>query len=98
MSLSPIPEFGLINFKNYSNMSVQYSRGCPFSCEFCDIIEIYGRAPRTKSNQQILAEFDELKRLGWRGPLFIVGNKVMNSAVGYDALKDAIGAARKSKD
>ena len=79
MSLSPIPEFGLINFKNYSNMSVQYSRGCPFSCEFCDIIEIYGRAPRTKSNQQILAEFDELNRLGWRGPLFIVDDNFIGN-------------------
>ena len=56
----------LVNLKKYSCMSVQYSRGCPFSCEFCDIIEIYGRVPRTKSNQQILAEFDALKRLGWR--------------------------------
>jgi radical SAM superfamily enzyme YgiQ (UPF0313 family) len=79
MSLSPIPDFGLINFKNYSNMSVQYSRGCPFSCEFCDIIEIYGRVPRTKSNQQILAEFDELKRLGWRGPLFIVDDNFIGN-------------------
>lgn len=79
MSLSPIPDFGLIDFKNYSNLSVQYSRGCPFSCEFCDIIEIYGRAPRTKSNQQILAEFDELKRLGWRGPLFIVDDNFIGN-------------------
>ena len=56
------PDFGLVNLKKYSCMSVQYSRGCPFSCEFCDIIEIYGRVPRTKSNQQMLAEFDALKQ------------------------------------
>src|SRR5215204_119943 len=79
LSLSPVPDFGLIDVKKYSCMSVQYSRGCPFSCEFCDIIEIYGRSPRTKSNQQILAEFDELNRLGWRGPLFIVDDNFIGN-------------------
>jgi len=69
--------------KRYSAMSVQYSRGCPFNCEFCDIIEIYGRIPRTKSTQQMLGEFDALLRLGWRGTVFIVddnfiGNKRMS--------------------
>jgi radical SAM superfamily enzyme YgiQ (UPF0313 family) len=83
---TPIPDFALANLKRYSAMSVQYSRGCPFSCEFCDIIEIYGRIPRTKSNQQILAEFDALKALGWRGTLFIVddnfiGNKQRTRAL-----------------
>src|ERR1051325_6343540 len=79
MSITPIPDFGLVNLKKYSCMSVQYSRGCPFSCEFCDIIEIYGRIPRTKSNQQILAEFDALKALGWRGPLFIVDDNFIGN-------------------
>src|SRR5919109_1431586 len=79
MSLAPIADFGLVNMKRYSCMSVQYSRGCPFSCEFCDIIEIYGRIPRTKSNQQMLAEFDELKRLGWRGPVFIVDDNFIGN-------------------
>src|SRR5436190_2546708 len=72
LSLTPQADFELANLKYYSAMSVQYSRGCPFSCEFCDIIEIYGRVPRTKSNQQMLAEFDALRELGWRGTLFIV--------------------------
>jgi len=79
LSLSPVPDFGLIDLKKYSCMSVQYSRGCPFSCEFCDIIEIYGRSPRTKSNQQMLAEFDALKQLGWRGPLFIVDDNFIGN-------------------
>ena len=79
LAITPIPDFGLVNLKRYSCMSVQYSRGCPFSCEFCDIIEIYGRVPRTKSNQQILAELDELKHLGWRGPLFIVDDNFIGN-------------------
>ena len=79
LSIAPIPDFRLVNFKRYSCMSVQYSRGCPFSCEFCDIIEIYGRVPRTKSNQQMLAEFEDLKRFGWRGPLFIVDDNFIGN-------------------
>ncbi|HEU4713493.1 MAG TPA: B12-binding domain-containing radical SAM protein [Pyrinomonadaceae bacterium] len=79
MSITPIADFSLVNMKKYSCMSVQYSRGCPFSCEFCDIIEIYGRVPRTKSNQKILAEFDALFRLGWRGPLFIVDDNFIGN-------------------
>jgi radical SAM superfamily enzyme YgiQ (UPF0313 family) len=72
LSSTPVPDFGLVNLKHYSAMSVQYSRGCPFDCEFCDIIEIFGRVPRTKSNEQILAELDALFSIGWRGTVFIV--------------------------
>src|SRR5690349_3995257 len=79
MALAPVPDFAIANLKKYSCMSLQYSRGCPFSCEFCDIIEIYGRVPRTKSNQQILAEFDALKKLGWRGPVFIVDDNFIGN-------------------
>lgn len=79
LSATPLPHFQLANLKRYSAMSVQYSRGCPFSCEFCDIIEIYGRVPRTKSNQQMLSEFDALKALGWRGTVFIVDDNFIGN-------------------
>lgn len=76
---TPVPDFGLMDMKKYSAMSVQYSRGCPFQCEFCDIIEIYGRVPRTKSNEQMLAELDALNRAGWRGLLFIVDDNFIGN-------------------
>lgn len=79
LSATPMAHFELANLKRYSAMSVQYSRGCPFSCEFCDIIEIYGRVPRTKSNQQMLAEFDALYDLNWRGTVFIVDDNFIGN-------------------
>ena len=79
MSLTPIPDFKLADMRRYSAMSVQYSRGCPFNCEFCDIIEIYGRVPRTKSNEQMLAELDALRDTGWRGTVFIVDDNFIGN-------------------
>ena len=79
LSMTPMADFHLANMKHYGAMSVQYSRGCPFSCEFCDIIEIYGRVPRTKSVQQMLAEFDALYELNWRGTLFIVDDNFIGN-------------------
>ena len=55
MSRSPIPRFDLLRRDKYTSMPVQFSRGCPFQCEFCDIITIYGRKPRTKSPAQLIA-------------------------------------------
>ena len=79
LSQTPTPHFHLADFKHYSAMCVQYSRGCPFQCEFCDIIEIYGRVPRTKSNEQMLAELDALRRDGWRGMVFIVDDNFIGN-------------------
>ncbi|MDT5121141.1 MAG: hypothetical protein QOC96_623 [Acidobacteriota bacterium] len=86
LSLTPIPDFGLAELSQYSDMSVQYSRGCPFNCEFCDIIEIYGRVPRTKSNEQILAELDALLAIGWRGEVFIVDDNFIGNKRNVRAL------------
>jgi radical SAM superfamily enzyme YgiQ (UPF0313 family) len=72
MQTVPPPELSLAKLRRYSAMPVQYSRGCPFSCEFCDIIELFGRTQRTKTAEQVLAEFDQLYSFGWRGSVFIV--------------------------
>jgi radical SAM superfamily enzyme YgiQ (UPF0313 family) len=69
---SPVPRFELLELDAYDTMSVQFSRGCPFVCEFCDIITLYGRRPRTKAPAQVLAELEALYELGWRGNVFMV--------------------------
>ena len=79
LTSSPIPDFSLVQMSRYSSMAIQYSRGCPFNCEFCDIIEIYGRVPRTKTNEQMLLELDALYKTGWRGPLFIVDDNFIGN-------------------
>lgn len=76
---SPIPRFELLNFDHYLQIGVQFSRGCPFTCEFCDIIELYGRVPRAKTNAQMLAELDALYRLGYRGHVDFVDDNLIGN-------------------
>ncbi len=80
MSHSPIPRFDLLRREMYTSMPVQFSRGCPFQCEFCDIITIYGRKPRTKSPAQLIAEIDLLRELGWRNEVFIVDDNFIGNS------------------
>jgi radical SAM superfamily enzyme YgiQ (UPF0313 family) len=79
VTASPIPRFDLLNFKDYMFVGVQFSRGCPFTCEFCDIIELYGRVPRTKTPEQVLAELDTLYALGYRGHLDFVDDNLIGN-------------------
>ncbi len=76
---TPTPRYDLLDFEAYDNMSVQFSRGCPFQCEFCDIIVLYGRKSRTKSPQQLIAELDYLYTLGWRNGVFIVDDNFIGN-------------------
>jgi len=79
MSVSPIPRFDLLHLDKYTSMSVQFSRGCPFQCEFCDIITIYGRRPRSKPPAKLIAELDVLHSLGWRNEVFIVDDNFIGN-------------------
>src|SRR5271157_4564262 len=79
METSPLPDLSLIKMNRYSTMTVQYSRGCPFNCEFCDIIEIYGRRPRVKTVAQVMAELDQLRAAGWRESVFIVDDNFIGN-------------------
>src|SRR6266478_3170473 len=79
MSTARVPRFDLLDRARYTSMSVQVSRGCPFQCEFCDIIELYGRNPRVKSPEQVLRELDALYRLGWRGSIFVVDDNFIGN-------------------
>jgi radical SAM superfamily enzyme YgiQ (UPF0313 family) len=69
---TPVPRWDLIDFRHYVSMAVQFSRGCPFNCEFCDIIIMNGRVPRTKQPDQLIRELDALRRRGWKDMVFIV--------------------------
>ena len=76
---SPIPRFDLLKFDHYLHIGVQFSRGCPFTCEFCDIIELYGRVPRAKTNAQMLNELSALYRLGYRGHVDFVDDNLIGN-------------------
>jgi len=69
---TPIPLWGLIDVGNYAAMNIQYCRGCPFDCEFCDITALFGRKPRSKTREQLIAELESLYVRGWRGAIFFV--------------------------
>lgn len=76
---TPVPDWSLINFKNYATILVQYSRGCPFKCEFCDVAILNGRTPRTKSSLQVLNELDSVYNLGYRGAIFFVDDNFIGN-------------------
>ncbi len=76
---TPVPLWSLINFKDYASLSAQFSRGCPFNCDFCDIIIMNGRIPRAKTPIQLIKEMQLLFDLGWRGSVFIVDDNFIGN-------------------
>ena len=94
---TPIPRFDLLNRSQYLYLGVQFSRGCPFTCEFCDIIELYGRVPRTKTAPQMLAELDALYRSGHRGHLDFVDDNFIGNKKAVKAFLPHLIAWQKER-
>jgi len=98
VSRTPIPRFDLLALQKYTLVSVQFSRGCPFTCEFCDIITLYGRRPRTKSPAQLIGELDALLQLGWRKDVFVVDdNFIGNSKAALELAQELEGWQRRNR-
>lgn len=76
---SPVPRWDLASVHSYGSLSLQFSRGCPFDCEFCDVTAKFGHRPRTKSASQVLAELDRLSDLGWQGSVFFVDDNLIGN-------------------
>lgn len=87
LEASPVPRYELLTLDRYSSVGIQYSRGCPFRCDFCDIIVMFGRQPRCKSVEQIGAELDKLRALGVRSVFFVDDNLIGNKAAAKRLLR-----------
>jgi radical SAM superfamily enzyme YgiQ (UPF0313 family) len=97
LSLSPAPRWDLVDLSQYVTMAVQFSRGCPFECEFCDIIVMNGRTPRTKAPSQLIAELEALRARGWKDMVFIVDdNFIGNKKRTRELLEEMVEWRRKT--
>jgi radical SAM superfamily enzyme YgiQ (UPF0313 family) len=91
----PVPRWDLVRFRHYVTMAVQFSRGCPFDCEFCDIIVMNGRVPRTKTPRQLIGELEALRLQGWKDMVFIVDDNFIGDKQRTKALLREIIAWRE---
>ena len=99
LAQTPIPAWELVDMKKYALLSLQYSRGCPFHCDFCNVVSLFGHKPRTKSAGQIVEELDVIYRLGWRGSVFFVDdNFIGNKQKLKDEVLPAIIAWMRERD
>jgi len=90
MSGLPTPRFDLLKVKRYATGSIQFSRGCPFQCEFCDIIVTFGRRPRMKRPEQVIEELDDLRKLGFLGAFIVDDNFIGNKKAAKELLRAII--------
>jgi radical SAM superfamily enzyme YgiQ (UPF0313 family) len=98
LSLTPVPRWDLINLKSYDSLSIQFSRGCPFNCDFCNVTALLGHRPRTKTAEQIIAELDLMYTLGWRRNVFFVDdNFIGNKKVLRESVLPALIEWRQGK-
>ncbi len=95
---TPAPAWRLLDMKRYAAMSLQFSRGCPFNCEFCNVTALFGHRPRIKGAEQVIQELDAIYRQGWRGRVFFVDdNFIGNKRFLKNALLPALIEWRKGK-
>jgi radical SAM superfamily enzyme YgiQ (UPF0313 family) len=98
LAAARVPRFDLLRLDAYTTMAIQTSRGCPYHCEFCDVIELFGRVPRVKPPAQVVAELDALHRRGWRGPVFVVDDNFIGNLKLARALLPAIRDWQRAHD
>jgi radical SAM superfamily enzyme YgiQ (UPF0313 family) len=99
VTTTPLPLWELLDMKHYASMNIQYSRGCPFDCEFCNITSLLGRVPRTKESWQVIAELEKLYTLGWKGGVFFVDDNFIGNRTKLkkEILPSIIGWMEKRK-
>lgn len=98
LSLTPAPRWDLAEMKRYASMSVQFSRGCPYDCDFCNVTALFGKRPRTKEPEQVIAELDGLYTAGWRGPIFFVDDNLIGNRKEVRRLLPRIADWRQGKE
>ena len=98
MSRTPLPRWDLIKIKHYASLSIQYSRGCPFNCEFCDIVNLNGRVPRVKSDEQMIEELQLVYDAGWRYRLFIVDDNFIGNKVKVKSMLKKVAVWQKKRN
>ena len=79
ISTTPVPDWSLVDMKKYASMDIQFSRGCPYNCDFCEIVQLYGRKVRTKTSAQVISELDALYFAGWRNGVFFVDDNFIGN-------------------
>jgi radical SAM superfamily enzyme YgiQ (UPF0313 family) len=97
LALTPPPRFDLVKGRKYSTMAVQFSRGCPHSCEFCDIVELFGHRPRAKGADQLLTELTLLYDSGWRGSVFVVDDNFIGNVREVKALLPRVASWQRER-